>query len=89
MGRWPCILSFRVNKQNSNRTKYLGVLSILAKVNLQKNGLSRPNCINGLRHSHGTEDKKKLNWILLKMSKAIRKDKLQFSQGFKALIKPF
>jgi hypothetical protein len=47
----------------------MGVLSVLAKVNLQKIDLLRPNCINGLRHSHGTENQK-LNWILLKVSKA-------------------
>jgi hypothetical protein len=66
----------------------VGVLSFLAKVNLQKIDLSRPNCINGLKHTHDTENQK-LNWILLKMPKAVRKDKLQCSQGFKALIKPF
>jgi hypothetical protein len=45
------------NKQNSNRAKDVGVLSVLAKVNLLKKiDLSRPNCINGLKHSHGTEN---------------------------------
>jgi hypothetical protein len=79
MGRWPWLLSFREKKPNSNRAKGVGVLSILANVNLQKIDLSRPNCINGLKHSHDTGNQK-LNWILLKMSKAIRKDKLQCSQ---------
>jgi hypothetical protein len=36
MGRWPWILSFREKKQNSNRVKGVGVLSILAMVNIQK-----------------------------------------------------
>jgi hypothetical protein len=54
----------------------------------KKIDLSRPNCINRLKHSHGTENQK-LNWILLKMSKAVRKDNLQCSQGFKALKIPF
>jgi hypothetical protein len=89
MGRWPWILSFSEKKQNSNRTKGVGVLSVLTKVNLLKKiDLSRPNCINGLKHSHGTENQK-LNWILLKMSKAVRKGNLQCSQGFKALKKTF
>jgi hypothetical protein len=37
MGRWPWILSFRGKKQNSNKAKGVGVLSVLAKVNLLKN----------------------------------------------------
>jgi hypothetical protein len=89
MGRWPWILSFREKKQNSDRAKGVGVLSILAKVNLLKKiDLSRPNCINRLKHSHGTENQK-INLILLKMSKAVRTDILQCSLGFKALKKPF
>jgi hypothetical protein len=82
------IVFHRKKKQNLNRAKGVGVQSVLAKVNLQKIDLSRPNCINGLKHSHGTENQE-LNWILLKMSTAVRKDKLQFSHGFQALIKPF
>jgi hypothetical protein len=68
---------FQSKKQNSNKAKSLGFLSVLAKVNLKKLNLSRPNCINGLKYSHGTENQK-LNWILLMMSKAVtvRKDKL-------------
>jgi hypothetical protein len=50
MGRLPWILSFRGKKQNSNRTKSVGVLSVLAKVNLQKLALSRRNCINPNPH---------------------------------------
>jgi hypothetical protein len=38
MGRWPLILSFRENKQNSNRVKGVEVLSILAKVKNSKKG---------------------------------------------------
>jgi hypothetical protein len=42
----------RKKKQNSYRAKGVGVLSVLAKVNLQKIGLSRHNCINGLKNIH-------------------------------------
>jgi hypothetical protein len=39
MRRWPWILSFREKKkQNSNRIKGVGVLSILAKVKNAKKG---------------------------------------------------
>jgi hypothetical protein len=34
----------------------VGVLSILAKVKKKKMDLSRPNCIKGLKHPHGTEN---------------------------------
>jgi hypothetical protein len=37
MGRWPWILPFGEKKQKPNRTKGMGVLSVLAKVNLHKN----------------------------------------------------
>jgi hypothetical protein len=61
-------MAFREKKQNSNRAKGVGVLSVLAKEICKKIDLSRPNCINGLKHSHGTENKK-LIWILLKCQK--------------------
>jgi hypothetical protein len=47
MGRWPWILSSWEKKQNLNSAKVVGVLSVLAKVNLLKIDLARPNCING------------------------------------------
>jgi hypothetical protein len=36
MGRWPWILALREKKQNSNSIKGVEVLSILAKVKMQK-----------------------------------------------------
>jgi hypothetical protein len=45
MGRWPWILSFREKKQNWNRAKVVGVLSVLAKV---KNGPYKDRRVNGL-----------------------------------------
>jgi hypothetical protein len=38
MGRWPWILSFRENKQNSNRVKGVEVLSVLTRVKNAKKG---------------------------------------------------
>jgi hypothetical protein len=47
MGRWPWILSFRV-KQNSNRAKGVGVVSVLAKVKkIQKLVFLSSNCFMG------------------------------------------
>jgi hypothetical protein len=41
-------VSFREKKQNSNRVKGVGVLSILAKVKKCKKVIFSPYCINGL-----------------------------------------
>jgi hypothetical protein len=51
---------FQRKKQKSNRAKGVGVLSILCKGKFaQKIDLSRPNCINRLKHSHSIENQKK------------------------------
>jgi hypothetical protein len=42
MGRWLWILSFREKKQNSNRAKGVGEVSILAMVKNAISGLFKP-----------------------------------------------
>jgi hypothetical protein len=52
MERWPWILSFRI-KQNSNRAKVVGVVSVLAKG--KKTVPIRTNCFNGFSFAMGNQ----------------------------------